>query len=451
MKKIIIISIAAIALLSSSCRKDEYVLQPPLTAIENISAVTSLPQGEVLTLKANVTSLLETTLQWSVDGVAVEGATGDTFEFRSERTGTRTVGLTAENRDGKTADEITITVYGRFRDGVFILNEGNMTTENGSLIFVCPKGVVTDSVYFKTNGSELANVTQDLFIAGGKIYIIAQNDARSGENPAEGRLVVADSETLEKIASYSAEISSLSWPTHVAALGDDLFIRDNYGVSRFNVATNTLTSVSNSSGALKNRMAVAAGKVFVPGNKCVMALAAGSDEVAHRIDMGATVSGVIKASDGNIWVSTTGTPNRITKINSADYSVIAYNEISGASLGAGWGATPGIGAKGDSIYFSNAAFEIYRHVFDASVTSGTAALMVDVKEMVPNAGIVYNNLGVHPVTGEVWFTTIKGYGWDFLINDISVFNFSGASPALKAGYADHTHFPAGIFFTDYYK
>ena len=73
--------------------------------------------------------------------------------------------------------------------------------------------------------------------------------------------------------------------------------------------------------------------------------------------------------------------------------------------------------------------------------------MVDARTMVENAGIVYNYLGVNPMTGEVLLNTIKGYGKDYLINNISVFNFSGDEPELSANYENHTAFPAGTFFT----
>jgi DNA gyrase subunit A len=61
--------------------------------------------------------------------------------------------------------------------------------------------------------------------------------------------------------------------------------------------------------------------------------------------------------------------------------------------------------------------------------------------------MAYNNLAVHPISGEVYQTTIKAYGMDFLKNNISVFNFSKSESKLRVNYKNHTHFPAGIFFT----
>ena len=110
-----------------------------------------------------------------------------------------------------TADSVNVTVYGKYRDGVFVLNEGNMTSENGFLTFISPKGEVTDSVYYKVNGSSLGNVTQSLFIADKKMYIISQNGNRMN---GDGLLVVADAETLKKVAAYNDELADLSWPTH---------------------------------------------------------------------------------------------------------------------------------------------------------------------------------------------------------------------------------------------
>ena len=158
--------------------------------------------------------------------------------------------------------------------------------------------------------------------------------------------------------------------------------------------------------------------------------------------MGAAISGVLRAKDGNLWVSTTGTPNKISSIDSKTGTIIKTNDITEGKLGAGWGATPGITAIGDTIYYSNAAQTIYRHIF----SKGESKKMIDAKTVVENANMVYNNIAVHPRTGKVYMTTIKAYGWDFLINNISVFGYEGEEMVLSDNYKNYTHFPAGIFF-----
>ena len=308
-----------------------------------------------------------------------------------------------------------------------------------------------DSAYYRANGTFLGNVAQDLFINNGKLYVISQNGktnavGNSFEN--DGLLVVANAETLKKEAAYNSELSVLSWPTHVAVLNEqNVFLRDNSGIYRFNTTTKALTFVQGSAAAAKLTMAVSNNKVFAAAGTKVYVIEADKDAISYAINMNAPVSGVVKADDGNIWVSTTGSPNKISKINFRDYSVIKVNEISNGGLSAGWGATPGITAKGDTLYFSNAGTKIYRHIFSSNATE----FMADAQTMVENANIVYNNIAVHPITGEVYLNTIKGYADYKTSNRISVFNFSGTSPELSANYANYTRFPAGIFFTYNFK
>ena len=77
--------------------------------------------------------------------------------------------------------------------------------------------------------------------------------------------------------------------------------------------------------------------------------------------------------------------------------------------------------------------------------------MINVKDVVSNAGMAYNNIAVHPITGDVFMNTIKGYGWDFAINNISLFEDKGDEMTLKSNYTDFTRFPAGIFFSASYQ
>ncbi|NDV78967.1 DUF5074 domain-containing protein [Dysgonomonas sp. 511] len=438
MKKLFYLFTFAVLLVSTSCSDDDDIYTPTLPGVTiiNLSENASVAQEDTIYLKANIQSEQRSKFIWTVNNTKSANITytDSVFKFVQREIGNYRVTLTCINPDGETSVNINLSVYGKFKYGTFVLNEGNMTTENGSLTFISPKGVITDSAYFKVNGTELGSVCQDLFIADNKIYIVAQNSQK---------LVVANAETLVKEAVYNDELSTLSWPTHVAVLDDEAFIRDNRGVYSFNTSTKELKLLKGTSGALKNRMAKVGNKVFVPANKSVLVLEAGKDSISHKIEFDANVSGVIKTSDNNIYVSTTGTPHKITKINAQNYSVIKENEITEGKVGAGWGATPGISAKGDTIYYSNASTTIYRHIF----SSGTSESVVNVKDYVENANIVYNNLGVHPITGEVYFNTIKAYGWDFLINNISVFNLGQSDPKLTINYKDHTHFPAGIFFT----
>lgn len=454
MKKITYLPFLLLSLFVISCSNEDNPVisqtELPKVAIINLSNENSMAQEDTLLVKAVVESETVSTFSWLVNGEPVEEK-DSVLSFVPAEMGTHTITLLAINETGETKADMTIEVYGKYRHGTWVLNEGNMTSETGSLIFISPKGIVTDSAYFKANGTFLGNTTQDLFIKDGKIYIIAQNGKTSAtgtEFESDGTLVIANSETLEREVAYNDELTELSWPSHISVLDDrNIFIRDNRGVHRFNSTTKELSYIEGTRGANKNQMAVADSKVFVIAGRNLLVLQANNPGVSQTIDMGATISGIVKSKDGNLFVSTTGNPGKITKIDAETGGVIKVNEVTQGSLGAGFGATPGITAKGDTLYYSNASTRIYRHVF----STGESQFMVNAKSMVDDANIVYNNIAVHPVTGDVYLNTIKGYGTDYLINNISVFNFASGTPELKANYKNHTKFPAGIFFTGNFK
>ena len=327
--------------------------------------------------------------------------------------------------------------------GAYILNEGNLSTENGSLILILSNGKVIDRVYYRANGTELGNAAQDLYSADGLMYILSQNGNKLG---GDGRLVVTDLKTMERVAVYNDELSALSMPSHIAVVGNNAYIRDNNGIHCFNLETKAVSLIDGTKGASKNRMAVVGNKVFAAAGKKVLVIENGA--LSKSIELAGTVSGVVKSSDRNIWVSCTTTPARILKLNATDYSMVSHELPDEYKLGAGWGSTPGITAKDNLIYFCNAGNVISRHNFETNETTA----LVDVKERIANFGMLYNNPAVHPATGEVYYTSIKGYGMSYLVNDIAVFDFSGSSPYMVEDYQNYTRFPAGVFFIlDYYE
>ncbi|SEW52775.1 DUF5074 domain-containing protein [Chitinophaga arvensicola] len=445
MKKRVLAFGAFIAVAAVSCSKNDNIepVETPEVELVNVLSQNAVAQEDTLFFKVKASA--GSTFTWSVDGK--DAAIKDSiFKFVSNDLGEHTVTVAALKNEKRASSQTKVSVYGKYKYGTFVLNEGNMTTENGSLTFISPKGVVTDSAYFKANGSQLGNVAQDLFIYHNKIYIISQNGKKNAVGASfenDGMLVVANAETLKKEGAYNDELSVLKWPTHVAVLNEEnVIIRDNGGLYRFNTLTKALTFVKGSKGASKLTMVVSDNKIFAAAGPKVFVVQPDKDTISYALDIKATVSGVVKSNDGNIWISNTGATPKISKINYRDYSLIKANDITTGSVSAGFGATPGITAKGDTLYFSGAGTKIYRHIF----SMGTTEFMVDAKSMVENANIVYNNIAVHPLTGEVYLNTIKAYGWDYLVNNTSVFNFSGKA-ALSANYKNHTKFPAGTFFT----
>lgn len=431
----------------TSCSDDDENFQIiPKVSIQSPSGSFSIPQGDTLFLIADIKSHVDYSTEWQINGETVSDSSA--LAFIGLQIGEYRIKLISTMEGTSFEDEKTVSVTEKigskpYHDGTFILNEGNMTTENGTLIFIASDGTITDSVYYKANGTFLGNSMQDLFICKEKIYFMSQ--AGGGD----GKLIIADAGTLKKELAFNDELSALSNPTHLAVINDEhIYIRDNNGIYHFNTISQKLTAIPSTEKANKNRMAVANRNVFVGKGSELMVITGGEMSVKQSIALGAPITGVIPSSDGNVWVSCSGSPAKIVKINSGDLSVIQSNELSEGNLSSY--STPPMGAKDDTLYFSNSgawgeeALYIYRHVFTTKQTDK----LCNVKEFNPELTTTYNSLGVHPITGEVFFNTIKGYGMDYLINAISVFDFSTATPQLKNNYKNHTRFPAGIFFTD---
>lgn len=73
--------------------------------------------------------------------------------------------------------------------------------------------------------------------------------------------------------------------------------------------------------------------------------------------------------------------------------------------------------------------------------------MVDVSALDKNAGLQYNGLGVHPVTGRVYINTLKSFA-NYGQNQIWGFDFGTSTEAPAVKYENYTSFPAGFFFPE---
>ncbi len=424
----------------SSCSDDDdnWTPVPPTVTIESESGSFSTLPMESIVLKAKVDNPTETSLEWFVNGEKV--ATDSIYTFTAESIGNYNVSVIAYTTNSRNHASTSIEVHGKYKYGTFIVNESPMGSP-GSLIFINPKGEVTDNAYYLENGGDLGKQSQDLFIKNNKMYILSQNGGDDG-----GFLTILNAETLKRERKFQEELNGqVSMPSHVAVLGDDdIYLRDNNGIKRFQPSSGTVILIEGTKGARKNTMAVADGKVFATVKNTVVVIEAGKDAISNTIEFDGNVSGVIKASDGNLWVSDAS--GKITKVDPKTYAKLGSSTVSEEAkslLNPSYAAAPSITAKGDTLYMSALKSTIYRHIF----STGETKLMVDAKTMVDNVGIIYNTCAVHPITGEVYLNSIKGYGQDYKINNISVFNFSGDEPELSANYENHTAFPAGTFFT----
>ena len=451
--------------------RDTVVLLMPDQSL-SLATDYTMEMSESMVFKAVMANTtLETTYSWLLN--TEEVSTDSVYVFTPEQSGSYVLSLTATNSEGKYTQSVNITVNpGKYKHGTFILNEGLIGT-HGSLIYISPSGEITPNVYKAVNGKYLWPLTQDMFIRNNKIYIIAQkgNDASSND----GAITILNAETLKEEFSYSFPYGDLHQPTHIAVLGEDeIYIRESSTnvptglIKVFHPSDSSVVTISGSEGAHWNAMAVASNKVFASHSTdpTIMVIEKGATSVSHTITFNDLVSGIIRSSDGKLWVSdNSGT---ISKVDPDTYEILESHTLTGDAAtilhrnpASSQTATPQITAKGDTLYFNRTGATIYCHVFSLNTT----LTMVDATYYIPEPDDyfqatnfqAYNTCAVDPVTGEVYLNTLEGWGGSRHRNHISVFDFTWQASRrpgsytitvrLARDYASYLDYPAGVYFT----
>lgn len=338
--------------------------------------------------------------------------------------------------------------------GVYILNEGNMTSDMGSLIYIDPQGIMHENVYRSANeGKSLGNVAQDLFIRDGKIYVISQNGTIDGK-----QIIVMNATDYKMIAEYSLP-NQIEWPSHIAVLDEQhLYVRDNKGIWCFNPETNEAHFIEDTDGAMKKPMIALKDKILAAhnGNNGLMVINKDASKAEHPSTL-SQISGIAKAWDGNIWISTQSMfgimgKSALYKVSSTDFSVLATHDIKEVNLeGVGQGgASATFYAFKDLIYYCcpGSGFKngqkIWRHNFARNKTQA-----LDFSKLIPKEHIVYNGFAVHPLTGELMLGNIKGFGNDYKINSLLILEDQGDKLELIKEYDNNPlQFQAGTFFPE---
>ena len=293
-------------------------LLPPVVEFDETLEYT-VNLKDTLWFEPKVTSATEASYLWYVDDKKVFNEKD--FPFAQKETGIYNVKFKVSNEDGEVTKNFQVRVKGPYGDGTFIVVEGNMSDQNGRLCFIDEKGNYTTDAYYKVNNSYIGNVLQDIYIHNGKIYMITQNGDRLG---GDGRLVIANAETLEKeraINDGGMEDESI-WPQHLVVIDDNkAYIRystsdmeQHSGIRILDIKAGTLSSEDiegtygdfTIKGSSKMRMVYTNEKVFAPCGHDLTVIDAKTDKIVKRIEFTSQIKGIVKGHDGNIWMTIAG-------------------------------------------------------------------------------------------------------------------------------------------------
>lgn len=385
------------------------------------------------------------------------------------------------------------------RGGMFILSEGNMTTENGSIAYLTPDGGLIDTLYKRVNGSELGNVAQNMCISNGKAYIISQNGEINAENKPfnnDGMLVIVDLKTFKKIKSYKkTDLAKLEWPTHIVTLdGQNIYIRAKNGIWHLDDNSGVLSQVEsvtpdksstdylpmNNSNPNINFVTMNNKIYYASYNKqtrsgMVKEITSGEKqtrEIKFPLRMSAVFDKIVDmlpAEDGNLWIlgeQGSGLNYKLTKINvNKEYSggLLPYNIITEEIKTSGNSNNIAI-LDGDVFFLDPSQTVIYNFKWDENASpkqrknkngvfdgwDGTpeADEFLDFFDVDGDARTFYNGFAFNPVNKKLYVYTLKSYAlWNKTgkIFELDPYAKTEDAKVLRK-WEKVGRFPAGFFF-----
>lgn len=394
------IAFLAIALGLTACVQDEVMPKLPEDLhIDASSGATNLHQLE----KADFTAVGSTVkdgkdVTWYVNGKQV--ATGLNYAFSSNLPGEFEIMIKANGQEFKKK----YGVRPRFDKGVFLLNEGSMNTETGSLTYLNAKHkVIVDDAFFRVNGKRLGNVCQDMAFANDKIYIISQNGKAHG---GEGMLVIAEAKSLKFLSEYTDEKLVALNPSHIAVVGDKIYLRTDKGIyvggeqGGFKLIPETLQ-------ASKLNMKTVGDLVFALTQDNKVLMIQGDRVVASLALAQGKVSGLALSNNGSLFMSYTN-PNRIAKLSQdpKEFKILEEQNEETANLAQKETSSSRIFAYGNMLYIPNDRV-IYVHDFSSKQTSKWSD--VNSEEYSTALNQYYNSLGLDD-KGNVYYAALEGWG-----------------------------------------
>lgn len=433
MNKKLQIAFLAIALGLTACVQDEVMPKLPEDLhIDASSGATNLHQLE----KADFTAVGSTVkdgkdVTWYVNGKQV--ATGLNYAFSSNLPGEFEIMVKANGQEFKKK----YGVRPRFDKGVFLLNEGSMNTETGSLTYLNAKHkVIVDNAFYRVNGKRLGNVCQDMAFANDKIYIISQNGKAHG---GEGMLVIAEANSLKFLSEYTDEKLVALNPSHIAVVGDKIYLRTDKGIyvggeqGDFKLIPETLK-------ASKLNMKTVGDLVFALTQDNKVLMIQGDRVVASLALAEGKVSGLALSNNGSLFMSYTN-PNRIAKLSQdpKEFKILEEQNEETANLAQKETSSSRIFAYGNMLYIPNDRV-IYVHDFSSKQTSKWSD--VNSEEYSTALNQYYNSLGLDD-KGNVYYAALEGWGVQYKNNLTLIMDATKKTTILeKMGV---NAFPAGFY------
>lgn len=347
-----------------------------------------------------------------------------------------------------------------FTNGYFMVNEEWYGHTNGSVNFIDSNGQINYRVYSNANNNHaFGATTQYGTIYGDKFYFISKQaaDGNDTQYTPGGRLVVANAQTMQKIAGFN-NIGGGDGRSFVGVNENKGYIGASNGIFVFDIANMQVGSLiagtgggGQYAGQIGNMIRSSKYVFAVKQSAGILVIDPVTDTLVNTIP-GAFHS-IVQAKDGSIWAIQ---DQKVVNIHPTTFATTSYNIPTTKYLGS-WGAwnagSFSASSKQNVLYWMNSVngFVSGAQVIKFNVT--TKAFNENFAVLPGQTGtykqIPYGaGLRVNPTTDELILNTIEsGFGAHYQKNWIHTINAAGTLTNTKT-LNDYYWFPALAVFPD---
>ncbi|MFC5874631.1 Por secretion system C-terminal sorting domain-containing protein [Chryseobacterium arachidis] len=341
-----------------------------------------------------------------------------------------------------------------FTNGYFMVNEEWFGHTNGSVNFIQNDGSVNYRIYSNANNNQaFGATTQYGTIYGDKFYFISKQAAEGGDTQytAGGRLVVANAQTMQKIAGFNT--IGGDGRSFIGVNEHKGYIGASNGIYTFDIDNLQVGAlISGTGGGQIGNMIRTSQHVFAVKQAAgILVINPNTDAVITTIQ--GSFHSVVQAKDGSVWAIQN---QKLVNINTTNFTTTTYNIPTTQYLGS-WGAWNAgsftASTLNNTLYWMNSV---------NSFVSGAQIIKFDVttKTFNENFAVLPGQTGsfkqipygaglrVNPVTDQLIVnTTESGYGTHYLNNWIHTYDNTGnLTNTIKLD--DYYWFPAVAVFPD---
>lgn len=344
-----------------------------------------------------------------------------------------------------------------YTNGFFIVNEEWFGHTNGSVNFLDNNGTTEYRVYSSANNNHaFGATTQYGTIYGDKFYFVSKQAADGGDTQYTpgGRLVVANAQTMEKLASFN-DIGGGDGRSFVGVNEHKGYIGASNGIYVFNIDNLTLGNlIPGTEGTdlyseqIGNMIRTSKHVYAVKQGVGILVIDPNTDTVIHTV--AGDFDSVVQAKDGSIWAIQ---QQAVVNINATTFATQSYN-IPTSTYASSWGAW-----NAGSFAASNTENVLYWFKAGAFWGLGSDIVKFDVTTKAFNESFItipgqqagvnkqspYGSaLRVNPVTGELIVNTTNS---QYNKNWVHTYNTSGTLTNTRS-LTDYYWFPALTVFPD---